>query len=111
MLDFAFISDAAEREYKDFPAEIQDDFGKDLRKIQFHEAPRFPVAPLKKFKGGVCELKINGSPAYRCVYVTKYMDTLIVLHSFVKTTNGTDRAAMKVVDLRLKELQQEIKQQ
>ncbi|MBF4291261.1 type II toxin-antitoxin system RelE/ParE family toxin, partial [Vibrio anguillarum] len=47
-------------------------------------------------------------PAYRCVYVTKYLDTVVVLHSFVKTTNGTDKQAMKVATQRLKELKAEI---
>jgi phage-related protein len=46
----------------------------------------------------------NGSPAFRCIYVAKYLDTIVVLHAFVKTTNGIDRQAMKVADQRLKEL-------
>lgn len=35
MKKFAFVSDAAEREYKDLPEGIQDEFGKDLRRIQY----------------------------------------------------------------------------
>ena len=70
-----------------------------------------PVEQLQGFSVSVCELKINGSPAYRCVYVTKYEDALIVLHSFIKTTNGVDRPAMQVVDQRLKTLQAELKKQ
>ena len=34
MLRFAFVSDAAEREYKDLPEWVQDDFGKDLRRMR-----------------------------------------------------------------------------
>ncbi len=111
MLKFAFVSAAAEREYKDMPAEVQDEFGKDLRRIQFNETTKLPVEQLQGFSVSVCELKINGSPAYRCVYVTKYEDALIVLHSFIKTTNGVDRPAMQVVDQRLKTLQAELKKQ
>ena len=37
------------------------------------------------------------------------MNTLVVLHSFIKTTEGADRQAMKVVELRLKELEAEIR--
>ncbi|WP_416456029.1 type II toxin-antitoxin system RelE/ParE family toxin [Saccharophagus degradans] len=48
------------------------------------------------------ELKINGSPAFRCVYVAKYLNTVVVLHSFTKTTNGVDRKAMKIAEQRLK---------
>lgn len=109
MLKFAFVSDAAEREYKSFPEDIQDTFGKDLRRLQFGETPKQPIQPLGSIGAGVVELKINGHPAYRCVYVTKYMDAVIVLHSFEKTTNGVDRPAMKVATQRLKELLAQIK--
>lgn len=53
------------------------------------------------------ELKINGSPAFRCVYIAKN-DLVIVLHSFKKTTNGVDRQAMKTVKQRYKYLQSEL---
>jgi len=107
---FGFVSDAAEREYKDLPSEIQDEFGKELRRIQFGEDPTIPITHLNGGgMGGVVELKINGSPAYRCVYVAKYADSVIVLHSFEKTTNQTDRQAMVVIKQRLRELLAEVK--
>ncbi len=34
MKKFAFVNNAAEKEYKDLPDEVQDDFGKALQKIQ-----------------------------------------------------------------------------
>lgn len=55
------------------------------------------------------ELIINGSPAYRCIYIAKYADTIFVLHSFVKTTNRTDRHAMAVAEDRFKELKRELR--
>ncbi len=105
MRKFAFVSDAAEREYKD----LQDEFGKNLRVIQFEQDPVLPIEHLGNVGAGVIELKINGSPAFRCVYIAKYMDTVIVLHSFTKTTNGVDRQAMKVAEQRLKELKTELR--
>ena len=108
VLQFAFVSDAAEKEYKKLPTGIQDEFGKDLRKIQFSQSPALDIKYLNGIDAGVIELKKNGSPAYRCVYVTKYMNAVIVLHSFVKTTNGTDKKAMKIAAQRLKELKAEI---
>lgn len=108
ILKFAFVNDAAEREYKELPKEIQDVFGKDLRKIQFGQKPKQPITHLNGIGCGVVELKINGSPAFRCVYVTKYMDAVIVLHSFEKTTNGTDKQGMRVAKQRLKELKAEL---
>lgn len=107
MKRFAFVNDAAEKEYKDLPADIQDEFGKDLRRIQYGQDPELPIKHLEG--AGVIELIINGSPAFRCVYVAKYMDSVIVLHSFTKTTNGVDRQAMKVVEQRLKELKAELR--
>ena len=108
MKNFAFVSDAAEREYTSLPEKIQDEFGKDLRRIQYGQDPELAITHLNSVGAGVVELKINGSPAFRCVYVTKYLDTVVVLHSFTKTTNGVARQAMKVAEQRLKELKAEI---
>lgn len=104
MKKFAFVNNAAEKEYKDLPDEVQDDFGKALRKIQYGQMPALPITHLDTIGQGVIELKKNGSPAFRCVYVAKYLDAVIVLHSFTKTTNGVDRQAMKVAEQRFKEL-------
>lgn len=108
MKRFAFVSDAAEREYKDLPKNIQDEFGKDLRRIQYGQNPELAIEHLNSVGTGVVELKINGSPAFRCLYVAKYLDTVVVLHSFTKTTNGVDRQAMKVAEQRLKDLKAEL---
>jgi len=105
---FAFVSDAAEREYKDLPEDIQDEFGKDLRRIQYGQNPELAIDHLNSVGAGVVELKINGSPAFRCVYVAKYMNSVVVLHSFTKTTNGVDRKAMNVAEQRLKDLKAEL---
>ncbi|WMS89299.1 type II toxin-antitoxin system RelE/ParE family toxin [Pleionea litopenaei] len=109
MKGFGFVNDAAEREYRDLPREVVRDFGSSLRAIQSNERPFLPVTPLSSIGPGVIELKINGSPAFRCVYIAKYMDAVIVLHSFTKTTNGVDRQAMKVAEQRYKELMKEVR--
>lgn len=97
------------REYKDLPEKTQDEFGKELRRIQYEQDPVLPIKYLNSVGSGVIELKINGSPAFRCIYVTKYLDSVIVLHSFTKTTNGVDRPAMKIAKQRLKELKTDLK--
>jgi phage-related protein len=109
MKKFAFVNDAAEREYKDLPDKIQDEFGKDLRRIQYNEEPKLPVTHLDSIGAGVIELRKNGSPAFRCIYIAKYLDTVVVLHAFTKTTNGVDRQAMQVAEQRLKELLAELR--
>ena len=111
MKRFAFVSAAAEREYKDLPENVQDEFGKDLRRIQFDQDPQLAFKQLTDSVGaGVIELIINGSPAFRCAYIAKYADLVVVLHSFVKTTNKTDRHAMAVAEQRLKQLKSELRE-
>lgn len=109
MKRFAFVSDAAEKEYKDLPEDVKDDFGKDLRRVQFGESPTLSIKHLSSVGAGTVELIINGSPAYRCVYIAKYKDTVVVLHSFIKTTNGVDRQAMKVAEQRLNEFKADLR--
>ena len=58
---------------------------------------------------GAIELIENGSPAYRTVYAAKFVDTVYVLHSFTKTTNGVDKKAMKTAKGRYKLMEQEIR--
>ena len=108
MKKFAFVNDAAEREYKALPVGIQKDFGVSLSAIQKDETPFLTTRSLSSIGAGVIELKIDGSPAYRCVYIAKYLDTVVVLHSFTKTTNGVDRQAMKTAKQRYKELMVEV---
>ncbi len=107
MKHFAFAN-GAERVHKDLPKEIQQQFGTSLRAIQNDKKPFLPIQTLEGIGAGVIEIKINGSPAYRCVYIAKFLDTVFVLHSFEKTTNGVDRQAMKTVEKRNKELKAEI---
>lgn len=107
---FAFVNDAAEREYKELPKGIQLEFGTSLRAIQENKKPFLQITSLSSsIDAGVIELKINGHPAFRCVYIAKYLDTVFVLHSFEKTTNGVDKQAMKTAKARYKELKSELK--
>jgi len=106
---FAFVSEAATREYRDLPGWVQDEFGKDLMRVQYGGDPELAIKQLSSIGAGAIELIINGSPAFRCIYIAKYADTIFVLHSFVKTTNRTDRHAMAVAEDRLKELKRELR--
>ncbi len=108
MKEFAFVNNAAEREYKNLPKDVQLEFGTSLRAIQEDKKPFLPITSLKSIGAGIIELKINGSPAFRCVYIAKFDDTVVVLHSFEKTTNGVDKQAMKTLEQRYKELKIEL---
>ena len=63
-----------------------------------------PIEHLSAIGPGVFEMKINGRPAFRCVYTTKVSGKVVILHAFKKTTNGPDQANLKTVKDRLKSL-------
>lgn len=108
-MNFAFVSTAAQKEYLELPKDVQREFGISLRAIQDNKKPFLPITPLSSIGAGVIELKINGSPAFRCVYIAKFSNAVIVLYSFEKTTNGVDRQAMKTLKERYKELKAELR--
>jgi phage-related protein len=99
---------AVKRDFKKFPKNVQEDFAKALQDVMNGRRPGMEFEPLnnlaKNIKG-VIELKINGSPAYRAVYVAKFKDKVHLLHAFTKTTNGVDKKAMDVVVKRYKEIE------
>lgn len=105
----SFINKQSKKEFEKLPSDARDDFAADFLAIQRDRRPFRDITPLQSVGKGVFELKINGSPAYRCVYVAKYADTIFILHSFEKTANGTDRKAMKTAEARYKLLKQEHK--
>lgn len=102
--NWTFVSPAAEREFKDLPLKIQERFLLDLQAIAMGSRPFSSLESLKTIGSGVIELRKNGSPAYRCVYVAKHNETVYVLHSFAKTTNGVDRKAMATIASRYSEI-------
>lgn len=104
-LNFKFVTDASLKEFKSLPASVQRDFGYALHEVQRGLSPSIPHKHLKGDKwSGVYELIQNGSPAYRTVYCAKFNNTVYILHSFEKTTNGTDKHAMGVALDRYKEI-------
>lgn len=106
---FAFISEAAFREFKKLPKSVQHQFGTDLHAVQCGQSPFSDCKDISDSVGkGAIELIENGSPAYRTVFCAKYEDTVYVLHSFTKTTNGVDRQAMKTAAQRYKAMVQTV---
>jgi phage-related protein len=100
-------TDAALRAFKKLPKDVKEDFSKALQDVMEDRKPGMEFEPLNNLgKGikGVIELKINGSPAYRSVYVAKFKGKVHLLHAFTKTTNGVDKKAMAVVVKRYKEI-------
>ena len=92
MKEVEFISKTAKKEYLELPEEAYEQFKRDITILKRDQRPYLPIEMLTSVGKGVYELKINGSPAYRCVYVAKYKDKLVILGAFTKTTNGSDNA-------------------
>lgn len=80
---------------------VQEAFAVDLEMIMNGLKPLSPSKPLNGLGKGVFELKKNGRPAYRCVYVVKD-DTLYVLHVYSKTSDGTPKHHEDTIKARYK---------
>ena len=110
MKKFKFINNQSKKEFLALPEVIQKRFANDLNAICQDKEPFSKFKHLKDSVGvGAVELIENGRPAYRTVYVAKFADTVFILHSFTKTTNGVDRKAMDTAKKRYKLMMKEIK--
>lgn len=99
-----FISKQSLKDFSSLPPKIRLQFAHALERISYGLESTILIAHLGE---GLIELKINGSPAYRCVYYNKLSEQVIVVHSFKKTTNGPDRKNVDVAKDRLKNLDTE----
>lgn len=98
-----FFSKAAEKDfYKVPPREVIITF---ITQLEGRLALNLtPTILFDNLGDGVIELKVNGSPAYRCVYTMKKPGRVVVLHTFAKTTNGPDVKNVQLAKQRAKKL-------
>lgn len=89
---------------RDLPEHVGTQFMVELESIASGHQPSLEVEHLTSVGKGVIELKINGRPAYRCVYTTKIEGKIVILHAFKKTKNGPDVHNCDVAKKRLKNL-------
>jgi phage-related protein len=98
---------AAVKALKKLPKDVQEDFVTAIENIRDGRDPDMLFEHLNKLGKnvkGVIELKINGSPAYRMVYVAKFNNTLYMLHAFTKTSEKADKKALDTVVNRYKDI-------
>ena|SRR5437660_9925774 len=90
---------SSKRDYGEFPAEIQNQFGFELFLVQTGQYP--PSAkPLKGFGSGVLELaEQHSGGAYRAVYSVHFRDAVYVLHAFQKKSRQGISTAKRDIDL------------
>lgn len=92
------------------PDKIQKRFANDFNAISQNKEPFSKFKHVKNSVGiGAVELIENGRPAYRTVYVAKFVDTIFILHSFTKTTSSVDRQAIDTAKQRYKLIQNQLK--
>lgn len=107
--ELKYSSKAAKKALKALPDKIQIQFLQNLEMIRYGLTPELKIEHLESIGSGVIELKINGSPAYRCIYYNKLPGKVVVLHAAKKTTNGTDSKILKLAEKRLKSLLKSLK--
>lgn len=74
-----------EKDYKSLPADVQDDAGHNLDRIQQGKNPEISFGPLHGLGSGTRELRIDeDTDTYRIVYVAKLSEAVFVLDAFKK---------------------------
>ena len=101
-----FVNDAAQKETRDLPASIRSGIGFQLLRVQRGEMPA-DFKPMPSVGSGVLEIRVKddqGNNTGRCFYVTKFGETIWVLHSFVKKSRRTSRNDIEIGRNRYQEL-------
>ena len=93
-----------------FPAEVRENLGADLRRLQNGERP-LDSGSMSPALSGVFELREQDKAAwYRVLYV-KTSGVVYVLHCFTKKTNQTPKSDIEIGRKRLSDLRARIAKQ
>jgi phage-related protein len=98
--EVVFINSAARKAFEGMPIAEKIGFILQLETLIANGCP--PLLDIDHLPNDTIELKMNGRPAFRCVYYNKLPDVVVVVHAFKKTTNGPDRKNLNTVALRIK---------
>lgn len=101
------LSKAVQKELADIPEKKRNQFLFNLEMALAGMEPGMAHEKLKAAGDGVIELKINGRPAYRCMYTRRKNGDVVVLHATEKTAQGQDKQLVKTTSQRLKQLGQD----
>jgi phage-related protein len=101
---------SSRRDFQEFPAEVQDEFGFELHLAQTGQHP--PSAkPLKGLGSGIVELVDDfDGDTYRAVYTVRFAEAVYVLHAFKKKSKQgikTPRHDIDLVKRRLRDAEQD----
>lgn len=92
-----FVASAVKRAYKEFPEDVQDDFGFALFQVQEGKRPNIA----KTYAGNIEELREDDDQnrSYRVVYVASFEECVYVLHAFVKKASDGIKTSKRDQDL------------
>jgi phage-related protein len=93
-----------------FPSSARRDAGYELDKVQNGRNPS-DWKPMNTVGAGVREIRIrDASGAFRVLYVTKFAETVYVLHCFQKKTQTTSKTDLDLATKRYRDLVKELDQ-
>lgn len=91
----------ADKELIAFPNDKKEQFIQDIEMLKVGQKPLSSTKRMKGLGHGVTELRRNGRPAFRCVYVEKD-NVIYILYAFKKTSDGTQKHHEEKIKSRFK---------
>lgn len=95
---------------RSFPADIKEDLGGDLRRLQDGERPR-DSGSMGQVLPGVFELRADDKDFWYRLFYCRCGGVIYVLHCFTKKTNKTPQGDIEIGRKRLSELKQQLTKQ
>ena len=100
--------DRSLNDLKQFPEDARREAGYQLDKVQRGLEPT-DWKPMKMVGAGVTEIRIKDDQGiYRVIYISKYANTVFVLHAFKKKSQKTAKKDLEIARKRLKVVIQEV---
>ena len=97
---------------KQWPREIQRDFGMALRNLQQGERPDLAARPMQSIGQGVFELKAADEAAwYRVIYLARIENTIYVLDSFKKKSRKTEKSDLNRARARFSNVKRRLREE
>jgi len=97
---------------KEWPREVQRDFGLSLLKLQEGVRPTLAARPMKSIGLGVFELKAADEAAwYRVIFLARIEDTIYVLDSFTKKSRKTEKNDLNRARARFSNVKQRLQKE
>lgn len=97
---------------REWPRDIQRDFGLCLLKLQEGDRPTLSSRPMQSIGQGVFELKSADEAAwYRVIYLARIAGKIFVLDSFTKKSRKTEKRDLKRARARLSQVKQRLQEE